>query len=168
MEKYKAKAKLDLRNSQKSFSEKADMLSRFVEDEVSRAFDVNQETKSIVGNLTESLKQSILGNEGWKADCEDKIIKLDRGLSLVKEQIENTENGGESIILMKMRELQAHLESHLAVNSGTLEERMDKLASIVDASLGSFEKDLAFSRENLARVVQHINQEIGEQHRLVC
>ncbi|CAG9319371.1 unnamed protein product [Blepharisma stoltei] len=172
IEKNRIKAEYDTKEASKSFSEKADILSRYIEEETQRNVEVvksqHQQTKEMITTITESLKQTIISNEKFKSDATKKFIKHDQSLQILKNELTKISHMGDSQIVEKMRELQASLESHLGVNTKILEDRIENLASMVDVSLGNFEKALYYNRETFSDIINKLNDEISEQHQCVC
>jgi len=172
VEQSKYKAEYDLKQAQTSFSEKADLLSRYIEEEVKRVSEIvrNQynQTKEMITTLTDSLKQNIINNEKYKSDSNKKFIKVEQILTKFKHEFSKGDTNTETKIFTKIKQLQAYLESHLASNSQVLEERIDSLASTLESSLSSFEKSLQYNRQTFSEIINKLNEEIEEQHLNTC
>lgn len=171
IERNRVKAEYETKEASKSFSEKADLLSRYIEDETARNVEIvksqHQQTKEMVTTLTESLKQTIISNEKYKSDATKRIIKIDQSLQVVKGELTKLSQNGDLKLVSKMKDLQSSIESHLATNTRLLEERIENLAGMVDISLGNFEKALLYNRETFSDIINRLNEEISDQHQNV-
>ncbi|CAG9316800.1 unnamed protein product [Blepharisma stoltei] len=172
MDKNRVKAEYDVKEASKSFSEKADLLSRYIEGESSRMSEnlkqQHSQNKEIVTALTESLKQTIIANEKWKSDASKKIVKLEKLVLQVRTEMNNFAMSGDNQIVAKTKQLQASLEAHLANNTKILEDRIENLAKMIDNSLGAFDQSLAHDREVFSSIINKLNEDIFEQHQNYC
>jgi hypothetical protein len=162
----------DIQESQKSFSEKADLLSRYIEDEIKRSADLiksqHNQSKEMITKIAESLKTTILNNEKSKSEIVKKIGKLEGLLQATKTDLNSTLEVTDNRYVSKMRELQQSLENHVMINTRVLETRIETLAGMVESSLSSFEASLLSNREVFSEIINKLNSEISENHSVIC
>lgn len=172
VDRLKMKLEHDIHESQKNFAEKADLLSRYVEEEIKRNADLiknqHSQTKEMITKIAESLKTTIINSEKWKSDMVKKIGKLEGLVLSVKSEISSSIEGSENRWLGKMKELQTSLQGHIGNNTRILEARVETLASMVDGSLSTFENSLLSNREVFSEIVNRLNSEISENHAVIC
>lgn len=172
LDRLNMKLEHDIQNCQSSFSEKADLLSRYVEEEIKRNGELMKsqygQTKEMITKIAESLKTTIISGEKWKSDMIKKLGKYDSQLQTVKVDLNSTVEGNESRWVTKMRELQQSLENHLQTNTRILETRVESLASMLDSNLSTFEQSLLSNREVFSDIINKLNSEIAENHSTIC
>ena len=172
IDRLKLKFDHDIHEAQSSFSEKADILSRYIDEETARTSELmksqHMQVKDMITKLTESLKTTIISNEKWKSEIIKRFGKVDQRMQAFTTDLNASIETNESRLFLKLRELQKNLEEHLAGNMKILETRIETLAAMVDTSLGNFETSLFQNREVFVDIVNKLNLEISEQHGIVC
>lgn len=164
LDRAKATLAQEIRDASASFSEKADLISRYIDEELRRTSDLmkaqHQLNKEMVTTLTENFKQNILTNEKWKGDTNKRLLRLDQNLQLVKAELNKEVQSGDSLALTKLQELQEELERHLSTNTKILEDRIESLANMTDQSLEHLYAEGKGSRELFANLLNTLNQEL--------
>lgn len=172
VDRLKVKLEHDIQECQSSFSEKADLLSRYVEEETKRNGDLIKtqynQTKEMITKIAESLKTTIISGEKWKSDLIKRLGKYDTSLQTVKVDLNSTIENNESRWMTKMRELQQNMQNHLQTNTRILETRVETLATMLDSSLTAFEQSLLSNRQVFSDIINKLNSEIAENHSVVC
>jgi hypothetical protein len=172
IDRLKLKFDHDIHETQNSFSEKADILSRYIEEETQRSNELiksqHSQTKEMITKITESLKTTIISNEKWKSEVIKRFGKIDQHLQAFKQEVSTSVETNETRLFLKLRELQSNLEDHLATNTKVLESRMETLSGALESSLSSFESSLLHNREVFVDIINKLNADISDQHIVVC
>lgn len=164
LERSKAALSQEIHDASASFSEKADLISRYIDDELRRTSDLmkaqHQLNKEMVTTLTENFKQNILTNEKWKGDANKRLLRLDQNLQLLKAELAKELQSGDQLSITKLQELQEELERHLAVNTKILEERVEAVAGMLDQGFEHLDGEVKGSREMFANMINTLNEEV--------
>lgn len=171
IDRLKLKFDHDIQEAQMSFSEKAEILSRYIDEETKRSGDLmrsqHRQVKEMITKLTESLKTTIISNEKWKSEAIKRFGKIEQCMQTFNTDLNTSVDTNESRLFLKLRELQKNLEEHLANNTKIIEGRIETLANMLDSSLSTFDANLLQNREVFADILSKVNQEIADQNSLV-
>jgi hypothetical protein len=158
----------ELRDVQNTFSEKADLLSRYIDDEVKRTSDLvrsqHVHVKELITTLTESLKQTIITNENWKSEANRKFAKLDQGLQAAQSELSKARAEGDDQVYDRVEEMKASLDRQVAANTRILEDRIEQLAKMMDGIVDNIVHSVSHNREVFSTILNQLTEELEERH----
>ncbi|OMJ82298.1 hypothetical protein SteCoe_17011 [Stentor coeruleus] len=172
IDRLKMKFEHDLQVAQSSFSEKADILSRYIEEESQRTSDLiksqHGQTKEMITKITESLKSTIISTEKWKSEVIKRFGKVDSYFQMYKNDMNKNIESNDERNLQKLKELQDGIEGHMLSNMKIIENRVETLAGMVESSLNTFEGSLLANRQGFVEIANKLNVEISENYGVIC
>lgn len=167
-ERGRGKLSAELRDVQNTFSEKADLLSRYIDDEVKRTGDLvrsqHVNVKELITTLTESLKQTIITNENWKSEANRKFAKLDTGLQAAQTELNKARAEGDDQVYDRVEDMKAALERQVATNTRILEDRIEQLAKMMDGIVDNVVHSVSHNREVFSTILNQLTEELEERH----
>eukprot|EP00357_Protocruzia_adherens_P000537 CAMPEP_0114981866 /NCGR_PEP_ID=MMETSP0216-20121206/5778_1 /TAXON_ID=223996 /ORGANISM="Protocruzia adherens, Strain Boccale" /LENGTH=1008 /DNA_ID=CAMNT_0002343577 /DNA_START=148 /DNA_END=3174 /DNA_ORIENTATION=- len=167
-EKAMTKLNKDLKSYAADSAERAQLLSRYVDEEFKKAVDhasrQHEKIKRLCAQLTEQLKQNLINFEAWKAEAIRKILKLEDGLLVTKSDLEKLIEFSENRTWDKIKSTRETLDQHFTSNTKVLEERVDQLTEMTDASLDALKGAMQNNRDVFVSMINKLNEEIEARH----
>ena len=164
---FQAKTGSDLKEIQMGFAQKADLLSRYIDDQVaSMTEESNQnhsKTKEIITALAESIKQNIINTEKWKGEASKKFAKQETGLQNTKTDCNKSITRSEGRIFTQIKEVQEALEMNISTNSANMNERINQISDIIDTGFENMENSVNDTKLVLESAITAYNDEVDER-----
>ena len=164
---FQAKTGNDLKEIQMGFAQKADLLSRYIDDQVqSMTEESNQnhsKTKEIITALAESIKQNIINTEKWKGEASKKFAKQETGLQHTKTDLNKQITRSEGRIFTQIKEVQEALDMNLTTNSTNMNERINQISDIIDTGFENMENTVNDTKIVLEGAITAYNDEMDER-----
>mgnify|MGYP002621077916 CR=1 FL=1 len=169
MERQNIQFAKDLKEISTESAERANQLSRYIDQEVSNLNEQftkkYEKLKVLFAKFGEQFKNHLLNTEAFRKETMLKVQEIEQSIELIKEEVHSVLNNFEKKIDQKLKEEREFLENMIENNNRTLEDKMNKIKELLDSDVEILKEAIDNNRSIFMNKLEQVKELIETYHK---